>query len=191
MSAIASEAVAAGEGALSTWITRSVSCSRKSSTSEPSGASACARTPARPRTRSCERTSATSRCSERVKARYLELLGRAAPPPKDALEDANLPWPEAIDGKPVLFPRDGYQGGYIVEIAETSVEYDRDVKGRMYADSGVLEYWLVDLSENVLSCYSKPEGGTYRNVRNYRPGESISPELLPEHSIGADELLGD
>jgi arginyl-tRNA synthetase len=55
---------------------------------------------------------------ESVKARYLELLGRAAPPPKDALEDANLPWPEAIDGKPVLFPRDGYQGGYIVEIAE-------------------------------------------------------------------------
>jgi arginyl-tRNA synthetase len=55
---------------------------------------------------------------ESVKARYLELLGRAAPPPKDALEDAGLPWPEAIGGKPVVFPRDGYQGGYIVEIAE-------------------------------------------------------------------------
>ena len=79
----------------------------------------------------------------------------------------------------------------IVEIAESSVEYDRDVKGRMYADSGVPEYWLVDLSENVLSCYSKPEGGIYCNVRNYRRGQSISPELLPEHSIGADGLLGD
>jgi arginyl-tRNA synthetase len=55
---------------------------------------------------------------ESVKARYLELLGRAAPPPKDALEDASLPWPEAIGGLPVLFPRDGYQGDYIVEIAE-------------------------------------------------------------------------
>jgi arginyl-tRNA synthetase len=55
---------------------------------------------------------------ESVRARYLERLGRAAPPPKDALEDASLPWPEAIDGKPVVFPRDGYQGDYIVEIAE-------------------------------------------------------------------------
>jgi arginyl-tRNA synthetase len=55
---------------------------------------------------------------ESVKARYLELLGFASPPPKDALEDPNLPWPEAVDGKPVRFPRDGYQGGYIVEIAE-------------------------------------------------------------------------
>ncbi len=55
---------------------------------------------------------------ESVKARYLELLGLAAPPPKDALEDASLPWPAAIAGKPVVFPRDGYQGAYIVEIAE-------------------------------------------------------------------------
>ena len=55
---------------------------------------------------------------ESVRARYLEGLGRAAPPPKDALEDANLPWPAELDGKPVLFPRDGYQGGYIVEIAD-------------------------------------------------------------------------
>jgi arginyl-tRNA synthetase len=55
---------------------------------------------------------------ESVRARYLERLGRAAPPPKDALEDPNLPWPESIGGKPVLFPRDGYQGDYIVEIAE-------------------------------------------------------------------------
>jgi arginyl-tRNA synthetase len=55
---------------------------------------------------------------ESVKARYLEALGRAASPPKEALEDAELPWPESIEGKPVVFPRDGYQGGYIVEIAE-------------------------------------------------------------------------
>ena len=55
---------------------------------------------------------------ESVKARYLERLGRAAPPPRAALEDANLPWPDAIEGLPVLFPRDGYQGEYIVEIAD-------------------------------------------------------------------------
>jgi arginyl-tRNA synthetase len=54
---------------------------------------------------------------ESVKARYLELLGRAAPPPADALEDAALPWPSEIEGLPLRFPRDGYQGGYILEIA--------------------------------------------------------------------------
>ncbi len=54
---------------------------------------------------------------ESVRARYLEHLGRAAPPPSDALADASLPWPESVDGLPVVFPREGYQGGYIGELA--------------------------------------------------------------------------
>ncbi len=53
---------------------------------------------------------------ESVRARYLERLGRAAPPP-DTGGDADAVWPESIDGLPVVFPRDGYQGDYIGEIA--------------------------------------------------------------------------
>ncbi len=52
-----------------------------------------------------------------VKARYLEQLGLAAPPPAEALVDAGASWPERIDSLPVVFPRDGYQGEYIAEIA--------------------------------------------------------------------------
>jgi arginyl-tRNA synthetase len=55
---------------------------------------------------------------ESVKGRYLEQLGRAAPPPPEALTDPEAEWPERIDGRPVVFPRDGYQGEYISEIAE-------------------------------------------------------------------------
>jgi len=54
---------------------------------------------------------------ESVRARYLEQLNRAAPPPAAALADPEASWPEAIDGLPVVFPRDGYQGDYIAEIA--------------------------------------------------------------------------
>jgi arginyl-tRNA synthetase len=52
-----------------------------------------------------------------VKARYLEQLGRAAPLPPELLADPESAWPESIDGLPVAFPRDGYQGDYIREIA--------------------------------------------------------------------------
>jgi len=55
---------------------------------------------------------------ESVRARYLEQLGRAAPPPKEALTDSDAEWPETVDGLPVVFPRDGYQGSYISGIAE-------------------------------------------------------------------------
>jgi arginyl-tRNA synthetase len=52
-----------------------------------------------------------------VRARYLEQLGRAAPPPESPLEDPDTPWPTHLDGLPVVFPRDGYRGDYIGEIA--------------------------------------------------------------------------
>lgn len=52
-----------------------------------------------------------------VKARYLEGLGLAAPPPAEAIADPEKRWVDEIDGLPVVFPVDGYQGEYIVEIA--------------------------------------------------------------------------
>lgn len=54
---------------------------------------------------------------ESVKARYLEGLGLAAPPPAEALADPEKKWVEEVDGLPVVFPLDGYQGKYIMEIA--------------------------------------------------------------------------
>jgi arginyl-tRNA synthetase len=56
-----------------------------------------------------------------VKARYLEELGRAAAPPAELLGDAEAPWPESVAGLPVVFPRDGYQGEYIRQIARDLV----------------------------------------------------------------------
>jgi arginyl-tRNA synthetase len=52
-----------------------------------------------------------------VKARYLEGLGLAAPPTAEALADPEKKWVDEIDGLPVAFPADGYQGDYIAEIA--------------------------------------------------------------------------
>jgi arginyl-tRNA synthetase len=55
---------------------------------------------------------------ESVRARYLEALGRAAAPPRSAFE-AGASWPDQVEGLPVVFPADGYQGDYIVELAES------------------------------------------------------------------------
>ncbi len=57
-----------------------------------------------------------------VKARYLEELGRAAPPPPEALADPEKAWRSEIDGLDVAFPPDGYQGDYIRELACALVE---------------------------------------------------------------------
>ena len=61
-----------------------------------------------------------------VRARYHEARGCAAPPPGEALEDPDAPWPERIGELPVLFPRDGYRGAYIGAIAADLVREDGD-----------------------------------------------------------------
>lgn len=77
----------------------------------------------------------------------------------------------------------------IVEIADSSIEYDRDVKSRVYAISAIPEYWLADLNANVVWRYSVPEGDLFRIMEQHRRGESIAPRLLPSCLIPVDVLL--
>jgi Uma2 family endonuclease len=77
----------------------------------------------------------------------------------------------------------------IIEVAESSIDYDRDVKAPLYARSNVHEYWLIDLNENVLHRYLAPERDRYRSVRQYVRGQSLAPELLPDCVIATSELL--
>ncbi len=71
----------------------------------------------------------------------------------------------------------------VIEIADSSLEYDRDVKAPLYARHGVPEVWLVDLQARNVSIYRQPEGGAYREA--LRPGdtEAVAPALLPDLSI--------
>ena len=78
----------------------------------------------------------------------------------------------------------------VVEVADSSLAYDRDVKLRVYARSGVPEYWLIDLNDSVLSRYTSPQGESYRHVEHLDSRARISPALLPDCEIGIAELIG-
>jgi Uma2 family endonuclease len=77
----------------------------------------------------------------------------------------------------------------VIEVADSSLEYDRDVKARVYAAAEIPEYWLADLEANVVWRYTSPERGMYRDVEPLRRGHSIAPRLLPSCEIAVDALL--
>ncbi|MGH9254042.1 MAG: Uma2 family endonuclease [Vicinamibacterales bacterium] len=79
----------------------------------------------------------------------------------------------------------------VVEVAESSIDYDREVKARLYAELGVQEYWLVDLNENLVSSHSKPEGGSYLSLQRHHRGQSLAPSALPDCVIAVDGLLAE
>lgn len=77
----------------------------------------------------------------------------------------------------------------IIEMADSSLRYDRKVKARLYADMGIPEYWVADLNARCVFAYSDRQAKSYRLVRQFRPGDVIAPELLPDCKIPVESLL--
>jgi Uma2 family endonuclease len=94
--------------------------------------------------------------------------------------------------------RDFYAGGHpgpadvllLIEVADTSADYDRQVKAPLYARAGIGEVWLVDLQARTIEVYRNPSPQGYRLVRIVHPEESLSPELLPDVALAAGDILG-
>jgi Uma2 family endonuclease len=78
----------------------------------------------------------------------------------------------------------------VVEVADSSLSYDRKQKIPLYAEHGIPEAWLVDLTSDTLFVYRRPSPEGYRDVRAYRREESISPEAFPESRFAVAEILG-
>src|SRR5262249_35603136 len=77
----------------------------------------------------------------------------------------------------------------VIEVADSSLEYDRDVNAPIYAKAGIPEYWLVDLDAKVLTRHLAPERGMFQRVEQLRRGQSIAPQLLPACVIAVDAFF--
>jgi len=78
----------------------------------------------------------------------------------------------------------------VVEVAETSAEYDRRVKVPLYARFGIPEVWLVDLEGEAVEVYRDPSPEGYRKAEVLRRGSSLSPSSFPDLELSVDEILG-
>jgi Uma2 family endonuclease len=84
----------------------------------------------------------------------------------------------------------------IVEVAESSLTYDRERKGPLYAAAGIQEYWLVNLPERCLEVYRQPmpdvasfSGWRYQERQRLQEGDHVASLVAPEVVIGVDAFL--
>ena len=77
----------------------------------------------------------------------------------------------------------------ITEVADTSLEFDREVKLARYAAAGIPEVWIVNLRMRQVEGHSDPVDGTYRSRRVVTADGSISPLAFPDVSLAVADFL--
>jgi Uma2 family endonuclease len=77
----------------------------------------------------------------------------------------------------------------VVEVADTTVAWDRRRKVPLYAAASLLEVWLVDLPAGAIEVFRDAHDGEYTAVTTARPGDVLAPLGLPEVQLRVDEIL--
>jgi Uma2 family endonuclease len=98
------------------------------------------------------------------------------------LDEYGAPQPDLLLYEPEMptdrhpRPEDIY---LVVEVADATVEYDREVKADRYAAAGVPEYWLVDLPGEAVDVFRQPEDDGYAERVRHRAGHALTISALP------------
>ena len=78
----------------------------------------------------------------------------------------------------------------VLEISDTSLRYDRDVKLPLYASVRIPEVWIADLNADALLVFREPSDNRYGIALIFRRGDSVSPRAFPEVVLPIEDLLG-
>ncbi len=71
----------------------------------------------------------------------------------------------------------------VIEVADSTLSFDRNTKAPLYAAAGISEYWVVNLVDDRLEIYSQPESDIYTNIQVVLPPRSIHLPQFPEINL--------
>jgi Uma2 family endonuclease len=77
----------------------------------------------------------------------------------------------------------------VIEVAHSSLAYDRGTKGPLYAQMNVEEYWIVDVKGERIEVHRAPAGDHYESVATHRKGDAISLARFSDVAIEVSAIL--
>lgn len=77
----------------------------------------------------------------------------------------------------------------IIEVADSTTVYDREVKAPLYATNGIPEMWLFDLNKKAIDGYSQPSANGYKQINRYDEGDTLSMLAFPDVTFIWKELF--
>ena len=77
----------------------------------------------------------------------------------------------------------------IIEVADSTIAYDRDVKMPLYAVNGIPEMWLFDVNQQSIEGYTQPSSSGYKRMQRYEQGDTLAMNAFPEFNFNWEDLL--
>lgn len=79
----------------------------------------------------------------------------------------------------------------LIEVSDSTLQYDRNTKLPRYAHAGIPEVWIVDLQGGAVERYNDPREDGYRRTERARRGEELASEMLTDLIIPVNDALGE
>jgi Uma2 family endonuclease len=77
----------------------------------------------------------------------------------------------------------------VIEVADTSLAYDRSTKQRLYAEAGIAEYWVVDCAAETVEVHRGPGADGYHDVRLVAGAAMLAPQAFPDVALSTTEIF--
>lgn len=94
-----------------------------------------------------------------------------------------------VPGRPRDYAGHPTAAALVVEVADSSFNFDTDEKRRLYARSGIQEYWVLDINGRQLLVYRDPQVGDYVSRQTLGPTDAVSPLAVPTAAVRVGDLL--
>lgn len=78
----------------------------------------------------------------------------------------------------------------VIEVADTTIDYDRFIKIPNYARAGIREAWLINLRAGRIEVYAEPLDDEYKIVKFYQRGEEVQAHTIAGLKIKVNDVLG-
>jgi Uma2 family endonuclease len=77
----------------------------------------------------------------------------------------------------------------IIEVADSTIAYDREVKMPLYDVNGIPEMWLFDVNQQSIEGYTQPSSSGYKRMQRYEQGDTLAMNAFPEFNFNWEDLL--
>jgi Uma2 family endonuclease len=78
----------------------------------------------------------------------------------------------------------------IIEVSDSTLVYDRNIKLPLYAKAGIAEAWIFNLPTDIIEVYREPVNGVYQQSQTLRQCENLTMQMLDGISFKVEDLLG-